>query len=89
MVRFPSNLFLGIFVFFFIPETNDRMFEEIDEMLEMEVPAMKFGGYVLCGNSAGCGRTEGGRWMLRLRTRKWRKKGLRRHEIENSVVFWR
>jgi hypothetical protein len=35
---FPSNLFMEIFVFFFIPETKDRTLEEIDEMFEMNVP---------------------------------------------------
>jgi MFS transporter, SP family, sugar:H+ symporter len=46
---FPSNLLMGIFVFFFIPETKDRTLEEIDEMFEMKVPARKFVNYECVG----------------------------------------
>jgi MFS transporter, SP family, sugar:H+ symporter len=46
---FPSNLIMGIFVFFFIPETKDRTLEEIDEMFEMKVPARKFATYRCVG----------------------------------------
>jgi hypothetical protein len=46
---FPSHLIMGIFVFFFIPETKDRTIEEIDEMFEMNVPARKLSSYVCVG----------------------------------------
>jgi SP family sugar:H+ symporter-like MFS transporter len=46
---FPANLFMGIFVFFFIPETKDRTLEEIDEMFEMRVAARKFSSYTCVG----------------------------------------
>ena len=40
---------MGIFIFFFIPETKDRTLEEIDEMFEMKVAARKFSKYVCVG----------------------------------------
>jgi MFS transporter, SP family, sugar:H+ symporter len=46
---FPANLIMGIFIFFFIPETKDRTLEEIDEMFEMRVPARKFSSYQCVG----------------------------------------
>jgi MFS transporter, SP family, sugar:H+ symporter len=46
---FPSNLIMGVFIFFFLPETKDRTLEEIDEMFEMKVPARKFRTYQCVG----------------------------------------
>ena len=40
---------MGIFIFFFIPETKDRTLEEIDEMFKMKVAARKFSKYVCVG----------------------------------------
>jgi MFS transporter, SP family, sugar:H+ symporter len=40
---------MGIFVFFFIPETKDRTLEEINEMFDMRVHARKFSSYQCLG----------------------------------------
>ncbi|KAI1611804.1 general substrate transporter [Exophiala viscosa] len=44
-VWFGSNIVIILFVFFFLPETKDRTLEEIDEMFENKVPALKFKRY--------------------------------------------
>lgn len=39
-----SNVVMGVFAVFFIPETKDRSLEEIDEMFMVGLPAWKFKG---------------------------------------------
>jgi hypothetical protein len=39
-----SNVVMGVFAIFFIPETKDRSLEEIDEMFMVGLPAWKFKG---------------------------------------------
>ncbi|KAL1861769.1 hypothetical protein VTK73DRAFT_6919 [Phialemonium thermophilum] len=51
-IWFGSNLILFIFTVFFIPETRDRTLEEIDEMFEAKLPALKFKGYVCTSTQA-------------------------------------
>lgn len=41
-----SNVLLGIWVFFCVPETKGRSLEQLDEMFEKGVETGKFGGYV-------------------------------------------
>ncbi|KAI0017855.1 MFS transporter [Xylariomycetidae sp. FL0641] len=48
-IWFGSNLIVGVFAWFFLPETRDRTLEEIHEMFEAEVPAREFKGYVCAG----------------------------------------
>jgi len=42
-----SNVVMGIFAIFFIPEMKDRTLEEIDEMFMVGLPAWKFKGISL------------------------------------------
>ncbi|KAK4937700.1 hypothetical protein LTR10_021710 [Elasticomyces elasticus] len=56
-IWFGSNICIIIFIFFFVPETKDRTLEEIDEMFEQKIPALKFKGYK-CVQAANIGLTE-------------------------------
>ena len=47
-----SNVVMGVFAGFFIPETKDRSLEEIDEMFMVGLPAWKFADYVCTGVGA-------------------------------------
>ncbi|KAF9773346.1 hypothetical protein IL306_008879 [Fusarium sp. DS 682] len=41
-----SNFILAVFTFFFIPETKGRSLEQLDELFEKKISALKFSSYV-------------------------------------------
>ncbi|KEF56953.1 uncharacterized protein A1O9_07143 [Exophiala aquamarina CBS 119918] len=51
-IWFPSCLVGAIWTFFFLPEVQNRTFEEIDEMFEARLPARKFRQYRCIGSVA-------------------------------------
>jgi SP family sugar:H+ symporter-like MFS transporter len=48
-IWFGTNLINMIFVLIFLPETKDRMLEEVDEMFHNNVPARQFRAYECVG----------------------------------------
>ncbi|ORY03754.1 general substrate transporter [Clohesyomyces aquaticus] len=48
-IWFVANLFICVFTFFVVPETNKRTLEEIDECYNQKVPVRKFPSYQCVG----------------------------------------
>ncbi|GAA6015523.1 hypothetical protein JCM10207_008623 [Rhodosporidiobolus poonsookiae] len=55
----PSCLISFLWIIFFLPETNGRTLEELDEMFENRVPAWKFKSYICTGTNIKAARDNG------------------------------
>ncbi|GAA5948676.1 hypothetical protein JCM10213_004379 [Rhodosporidiobolus nylandii] len=59
-IWFPSCAITLLWIIFFLPETEGRSLEELDELFAMRVPAWKFRSYVCQGSAVTVERRAGG-----------------------------